>query len=337
MALAGGPAVPGRGGPDRDAAVHPCKPRGWVCGSIARRLDPARPRPVIRIHFRYRRASDGANGPPLVAVEGGPGYPSGGSRVEYEDMYGPLLRHRDLLLVDNRGTGGSALIDCHPLQRGVADTGTPQYLAAVAHCAAALNRRYGPEGANRFATAYATEDFEAVLRRLRLRTIDLYGDSYGTFFVQSYLSRHHARVRSVVLDSAYPIQDLEPWYASSAREGFNALGRVCERAPMCAGIPRDRLAELLERVRAAPLRGKVDGQRETVGPGRAEQPRPGLASLPLILRELDAGVSAALAGDAGPCCACASTTGPPRSPPRATSPPACTWPSRARTTPSCST
>lgn len=275
------------------ATVHPCKPRGWVCGSIPRRLDPARRRPVIRIHFRYRRASDGAKGPPLVAVEGGPGYPSGGSRIEYEGMYGPLLRHRDLLLVDNRGTGASALIRCRELQRGVVDTSSAPFLAAVTRCAARVERRHGPGAANRFATAYATEDFEAVLRRLRLRKVDLYGDSYGTFFAQSYLSRHHARVRSVVLDSAYPIQGLDPFYASSAREGFNALARVCERASGCTGSPRERLGELVARLRAAPLPGLL-------GPGELSSLVQDSASVPLLLRELDAAVTAALGGDPQP-------------------------------------
>ena len=49
---------------------------------------------------------------PIVAVEGGPGYPSTGSKAEYRGIFGPLLRNRDLLMVDNRGTGRSALIDC---------------------------------------------------------------------------------------------------------------------------------------------------------------------------------------------------------------------------------
>ena len=257
--LAGLAAAPAEAARIGDAKVRPCKQRAWLCGTIARRLDPARPKPTIRIHFRYRRATEGATGPPVVAVEGGPGYPSEGSRFEYVGMYGPLLRHRDLLLVDNRGTGDSALIDCPELQRAWDDTTSAPYLAAVARCAAALDRRYGPGAANRFATAYAVEDFEAVLRTLKLREIDLYGDSYGTFFVQSYLSRHHARVRSVVLDSAYPIQDLEPWYASSAREGFNAMARVCERSPTCDGEPARPPRRAARTRPATPLTGRVDG------------------------------------------------------------------------------
>ncbi|HYL27545.1 MAG TPA: hypothetical protein VEW74_06890, partial [Candidatus Nitrosotalea sp.] len=51
----------------------------------------------------------------IVAVEGGPGYPSIGSRSLYRGLYAPILTKRDLLLVDNRGTGESNAIVCRPL------------------------------------------------------------------------------------------------------------------------------------------------------------------------------------------------------------------------------
>src|SRR6476619_6094900 len=91
--------------------LHRCASMAGWCGSIPRLLDTGnRHGPRIAIGLRWLPASGGrAHGPPLVAVEGGPGYPSIGSRAEYQAMYGPLLRTRDLLLVDNRGTGRSGL------------------------------------------------------------------------------------------------------------------------------------------------------------------------------------------------------------------------------------
>ncbi|HEX5900869.1 MAG TPA: hypothetical protein VFY32_15805, partial [Solirubrobacteraceae bacterium] len=89
---------------------------GW-CGSLPRPLDPARPTgPKIAVGLRWLPATGHARRPTLVAVEGGPGYPSIGSLFEYQGMFGPLRRDRDMLLVDNRGTGSSALIDCPRLQ-----------------------------------------------------------------------------------------------------------------------------------------------------------------------------------------------------------------------------
>src|SRR4051794_31264310 len=87
--------------PAQAVTLHPCG--GAVCGTVKRPLGNGRTLPVA---FRWYRAAH-AGGPPIVAVEGGPGYPSTGSRVEYLGTFGPLLKTRDLLLVDNRGTGAS--------------------------------------------------------------------------------------------------------------------------------------------------------------------------------------------------------------------------------------
>src|SRR4051812_39497993 len=105
--------------PAAAAPLHRCPGEGrWLCGKLSRPLDPAHPGGRrIGISFRWLPARRGGDRKPaLVAVEGGPGFPSTGSRGEYTGTYGPLLRERGLLLVDQRGTGGSALIDCRKLQ-----------------------------------------------------------------------------------------------------------------------------------------------------------------------------------------------------------------------------
>src|SRR5215208_5012735 len=125
--------------PAAAAPLQHCAGGGrWLCGELSRPLDPARPQGrKIDVAFRWlppRRA--GAGKPALVAVAGGPGFPSTGSRVEYTGTYGPLLRDRGLLLVDQRGTGGSALIYCRKVQTypGVS-SGTARFPRVVAGCA----------------------------------------------------------------------------------------------------------------------------------------------------------------------------------------------------------
>lgn len=290
---------------------------GW-CGSLPRRLDPTRPNgPHIGIGFRWVPASGRRDGrPPLVAVEGGPGYPSIGSIVEYTGIYGPLLRSRDLLLVDNRGTGRSALIDCKRLQGFTGVTSGPAFPGIVAGCARHIERTYRTPGidsldaANLFATRYATDDMAAILRRLRLGKVDLYGDSYGTYFVQSFISRHQRLLNSVVLDSSYPVRDLDPWYASSGEVARRAMDAVCARDLGCSteaggGSATERLARLVELVRASPLTGTTrdaDGSRirARVDVRALVDIVQDAASDPVVYRELDASVRAALAGDSAP-------------------------------------
>jgi pimeloyl-ACP methyl ester carboxylesterase len=299
--------------------LHRCeKGTRWWCGWLRRRLDPARPHgPHIRVGFRWLPPSGGrSKGPALVAVEGGPGFPSIGSSIEYTGTYGPLLRERGLLLVDQRGTGTSALITCKRIQNFTGITSSPGFPKLVAGCARQIERRYRRAGkravhaADLFATSYAVADFAAVLRRLRLGKVDLYGDSYGTWFTQSFISRHQRLLHSVILDSAYPVRGLDPWYASSGEVARRAMDAVCARDPACAMATgtegaTDRLAQLLERVRHGAISGKTrDSDASRV---RARVDVRALVDMvqdagsdPVIYRELDASVRAALAGDNAP-------------------------------------
>jgi pimeloyl-ACP methyl ester carboxylesterase len=299
--------------------LHRCeKGTRWWCGSLRRRLDPARPHgPHIRVGFRWLPPSGGrSKGPALVAVEGGPGFPSTGSSIEYTGTFRPLLRERGLLLVDQRGTGSSALIDCKRVQAFTGVTSRPGFPKLVAGCARQIERRYRRAGkrsvhaADLFATSYAVADFAAVLRNLRLGRVDLYGDSYGTWFAQSFISRHRRLLHSVILDSAYPVRGLDPWYASSGDVARRAMDAVCARDAGCAGAAPGsataRLAQLLARVRAQPITGAT---RDSDG-SRVRSARVDVRALvdmvqdagsdPVIYRELDASVSAALAGDNAP-------------------------------------
>ena len=267
------------------------------CGSISRPLDPAKPTGRrIDIAFRWYRPPKTPTGPPIVAVEGGPGYPSTGTRVEYRGIFGPLVRQRGMLLVDNRGTGGSALIDCKSVQSFAGRTSGSAFARRAGRCGRFLERRFGRGGSALFATAYAVDDLAAVLRALRIRRIDLYGDSYGTFFVQDFVARHARVLNKVVLDSSYPRRGTDPWYASSGAAFRLALEKV---AP---GSLERLEAPALQRVRAAPIAGETkdaDGSalRVRVDPRALADLVQATASDPLALRELDASIRAALAGD----------------------------------------
>jgi pimeloyl-ACP methyl ester carboxylesterase len=254
-----------------------------------------------------------------VATEGGPGYATTGSADDYVALFGPLLRSRSLLLVDDRGTGDSAAIDCPGLQRYRGRTDGEPFAARVAGCARAIDRHYagrvspGTHPANLFATAYAADDLAAVTRALRTGRIDLYGDSYGTWLAQSVAARHPSILDAVVLDSAYPVRGLDPLYRSSVRAARSALDGVCSRDLGCRSAtaagrstPTGRLARLAARLRAGPpVRGTVPGsgghaERVVVGVRTLADLVQDAASDVTVDRELDAAVRAALDGDPVP-------------------------------------
>ncbi len=296
--------------------LHRCRDvvPAW-CGTRREPVDPAHPAAgTLRAAFVWYPATGAARGT-IVAVEGGPGFPSTGSAPEYRALFRPLLATRNLLLVDDRGTGGSALIRCRGLQGFAGDTTTPAFDAMVGACGRRLGRALPGRGAGAtpasdlYATAYAAGDLADVIRALGAGPVDLYGDSYGSWFAQSFASRHPALVRSVILDSTYSLVHLSPWYASSATTARAGFRRVCARDIGCTrlagGDPWRRLTRLVARLRAAPLRGFTRNPQGTrVHEDVSVRTMVDLVSDagfdPLIYRDLDAADRAALAGTPQP-------------------------------------
>jgi len=93
--------------------------------------------------------------------------------------------------------------------------------------------------------------WRAIVEALSLGRIDLYGDSYGKLLRAGLALRHPQRLRSLVLDGAYPLDGPDyPWYpnyAPAMRDKFNT--GACERAPACraiAGSSLEHIAPALE-------------------------------------------------------------------------------------------
>ncbi len=238
-------------------------PKRAKCGHIMTLADPLRPalgKQRVGFEFYPRKDKTSSSLGTLVANEGGPGYPSTESRDYYLAMFGPLMQRRAVLLVDERGTGASDALKCKPLQRG-----TMRYEQAVGVCGERLGGR-----ADTFGTAYAADDMAVVLDALGIDQIDLYGDSYGTFFAQTMALRHPDRLRTLTLDASYPVSGQDPWWADTNRAISDAVTRVCDRDPVCASHPGDaltRLRDLAAELHAHPIKGVArdsEGTRKKV-------------------------------------------------------------------------
>jgi pimeloyl-ACP methyl ester carboxylesterase len=298
------------------------------CGTLSVPLDYGTPAgPQISIAYRFYPASAPPGGQAsgtVVPVEGGPGYGSIGS-VSYESvgapagyatMYGGLLQRWNMLAVDDRGTGSSTPLNCPALQDFSGPTGSEAFQQTAAGCAEALNHRWKyPDGdwvhaSDLFTSAPAAEDLAAVITALGLGKVDLYGDSYGSFFAQVFASRFPQLVRSVVLDSTYETVGLDPWYRSTIDSMPTAFDAACSRSPACAtaapGSSWLRIGALAESLREHPISGVVPGPQGT--PQKVSMDVAGLVNLvsdaaedPNVYRELDASARALLdAGDPAP-------------------------------------
>jgi pimeloyl-ACP methyl ester carboxylesterase len=282
--------------------LQACRSAQAYCGSVERSLDPSGTvAGTIKIGFEFYPHTDNAQLPlePIVAEEGGPGYGSTGSRAGYLDLFAPLHDRRDILLVDNRGTGKSQALDCPLAQQEP----NPQF-AGIRACGAQLGN-----AAYLYGSGLAADDLAAVLDALSIPMINLYGDSYGTFFSQTFAGRHPERLRSLILDSAYPPVGQSPWYPEIATTAHFAFNAACERSATCRGLPgrsADRIEKLAESLRSHPFTGYAhDGNgvlRRTVADATTlDYLMVSNATTSVVYRELDPAARAYLEdGDAAP-------------------------------------
>ncbi len=106
-----------------------------------------------------------------------------------------------------------------------------------------------------------------MLDALRIAKVDLYGDSYGTYAAQAFAARHGDRLRSIVLDGAYPVPGTDPALGDLAEATQRALRVVCEQMSGCDEDPIAVLQRLRDRLRARPLTARglnTEGERVRV-------------------------------------------------------------------------
>jgi pimeloyl-ACP methyl ester carboxylesterase len=225
---------------------------GGRCGSLAVPLDRANPGGrTIDVVFALvpRRDASRPSVGTLVISSG----PILAAASEYVQGLAPLRARRDLLFIDQRGTGRSGVLACAALG-GVVPAAVPreQLVARIGACGRQLGSLAGLYG-----TADAADDIEAVRDALGLQRLDLWGSSYGTYLMTVYAARHPARVRSLVLHGAYPI-DFDPWALDRLAAARRSIALVCARTHACRGeaVLRD-VARLATRLRSHPLSFRV--------------------------------------------------------------------------------
>ena len=206
-------------------------PRGAYCGTLTVFEDRAgESGRTIDLKIVVARALRRDPDPdPLFVLVGGP---SGGAATMAESlmpMFRPYQRDRDIVYVDQRGTGASNPLDCEPPE--------PTLAAMVEYPVERLRRCLENLDADPrfYTTAPAMDDVDDVRRYLGYELINLWGSSYGTRAALVYLARHETAVRSLVLDSAAPVGT--PFLLHTPRDSQRALDRLiadCASQPGCA-------------------------------------------------------------------------------------------------------
>ena len=159
---------------------------------------------TIRLHVAVAEA--GSQTPaddPLFFLAGGPGQAASETWVMIRNRLGKLRKDRDIVMVDQRGTGKSNKLQC-PTEEVMDLDAAIDYEEITRQAERCLA---GLDGDPRFyTTTIAMGDIDRVRQAMGYERINLMGVSYGTRAAQVYLRLFPDRVRSVVLDSVVPMQ-----------------------------------------------------------------------------------------------------------------------------------
>ena len=178
---------------------------------------------------------------PLVLLAGGPGQGAADMYVSTSAAFARINRDHDIVLVDQRGTGGSHPLNCDYTEDWQAPADPlPQLRRATQACLAKL----GP-GVRFYTSSAAVADLDAVRAALQLGQIDLYAASYGTRVAQLYMRRYPQHVHAAILDGVtFPEQAIGPDTPFDGDRALDLIMARCRQAADCAAAFPDLGSEL---------------------------------------------------------------------------------------------
>jgi pimeloyl-ACP methyl ester carboxylesterase len=203
---------------------------------------------------------------PLFFLAGGPGQGAAEMARPLRELFRRVQADRDIVLVDQRGTGKSHPLNCRSDDETLAALNEPleRAMARLRACMEGLDADL-----RLYTTPIAMDDLDDVRQHLGYERINIYGGSYGTRAALVYLRQHEPAVRSVILDGVAPPDMRLPLFF--ARDGQRALDRLladCEADDVC----REKHPQLASR-----LRTLVQSLDATPVPVRLTHPRTGIA------------------------------------------------------------
>lgn len=192
---------------------------------------------------------------PVFFLAGGPGQAAVETYPMMDPVFKEVRKHRDVILVDQRGTGKSNLLACK--MDDADDSSTPDLIAAQAAAAKCVAELSAKADLRHYTTSDAIADLDAVREAIGAAQINLVGVSYGTRVAQQYAMHHPNTTRSIVLDSVVPnTLQLGNIFARNLDDALALQFALCSKAPACKGKlgdPRVELDQLLTRLRASPV------------------------------------------------------------------------------------
>jgi pimeloyl-ACP methyl ester carboxylesterase len=185
---------------------------------------------------------------PLLILAGGPGQ-AASFLAPLATRLTDVRRSRDIVLVDQRGTGRSSPLTCEAFKPRDDDVFEPDPVPRARQCAQELAAQ-GVDASQYTTTAWIA-DLEAMRAALGYPRWNLWGGSYGSRVAQEYLRRHPQFIRTVTLDGVAPpslVITLDVW--RTRETALQAIFAACAASPSCHQAHPDA-AETLTRIERA--------------------------------------------------------------------------------------
>lgn len=262
---------PGQARYEKTDCPFPNKPSGVTveCGYLVVPEDRSKSdSPMIKVAVAvFKSQSSNPKPDPVVYLEGGPGGSPLRSYLKpgyFEIFFQPFLQERDLILVDQRGTGYSQpALDCpeyYQMQIDLFNQDLPPAEVEIKNDQAitACRTRLAGQGINlgAYTSAANAADLADLRKLLGYEQWNLYGISYGTRLALTIMRDHPEGLRSVVIDSVYPPQaSLVTEVPANIDRALDLMFTTCAADPQCnAAFPnlRQVFFDTVQKLNAAP-------------------------------------------------------------------------------------
>ncbi len=193
--------------------------------------DKAAPDKLALSIARIRARTNQPAADPLTLLAGGPGQSAMDSWPQLYSAFYPTLGNRDIYLIDQRGTGKSARMNCPDSAE------TTELSLDLDEVRNASHDCYDeqPYPTEWFTTSVAVRDLDAIRAALGITQWNLYGVSYGSRVALHYLRRYPDQTRSVILDAVVaPQKTIGPELPLHSQQALDALFKRCASDKGCA-------------------------------------------------------------------------------------------------------
>ncbi|MCR4534015.1 alpha/beta hydrolase [Shewanella xiamenensis] len=203
------------------------------CGFVTVPENPNKPDgKQIQVHYVVLPAVKNVNHEEaLLAIAGGPGQSAIDNAAGFDSMLNKVRQQRDILLIDQRGTGRSNPLNCNsgPQSPLAIDEDNVDTLVEAQKC----RDQFPDTDVTQYGSLNAVQDFEAVRAKLGYKKLHLYGISYGTRMAQLYMRLYPEHLATVTIDGIVPMQQSVLEIGSAIERGFDLLFKDCQETAAC--------------------------------------------------------------------------------------------------------